>query len=163
MKNESSAPGVEDPQQGQLSAQAFGIQSQILRGLGAGGKEQIVAQLGMRADPGAQEIGQSEREQEIGDGQEQALLARQPIVGVGLAAERAMAVVAGMVAITELLAIRAAKELAAQSGGAAAQDPFQDLALPLGHGRAEALQIIRSEAAQQFVEGERRGGALPRG
>ncbi len=54
----------------------------------------------MRADPSAQEIGQSEREQEIGDGQEQALLARQPIVGVSLAAERAMAVVAEMECLT---------------------------------------------------------------
>ena len=97
MKDQGAAPGVEDAEHPQLRAQAFGIAGQILKGLGTGGKEQIEPQLGMGADPGAQKIGQSKGEREVGDGQEQpGLLAGQPILGVGGAAKRAMAVVAGV-------------------------------------------------------------------
>ena len=97
MKDQGAAPGVEDAEHPQLRAQAFGIAGQILESLGTGSEEQIEAQLGMGADPGAQIVGQGEGDQEIGNGPEQAgLLAGQPILGVGGAAERTMAVVAGV-------------------------------------------------------------------
>ena len=153
---------MEDAEHPQLRAQPFGIAGQILEGLGAGGEEQIVTELGMRADPGAQRIGQGESEQEIRHGQEQpGLLAGQPGVGVGLAAERTMAVVTRVVEIAKRLATQAAKELAAPGGSAAGEDPLKHLALTRRHDGAETLPVLRSEAAQAFVEGERRGSALP--
>lgn len=98
---------------------------------------QLISELGMRTDQGAQRIGQSKGEEEIGDGQEQAsLLAQEPGRGVGLAAEREMAVVAGMVEVPELVVFRTFKELAAQGRSTAGEDLVQNLALTQGQGDA---------------------------
>jgi len=161
MKDERAGPGVEHAQHPQLRAQAFWVSRQILKSLRTGGKEYVVTDLGMRAHPRAQWIGQREGEQEIGDGQQQpGLLTSQPLVGVGLAAAGTMPVVARVEHVTELAVLRTAKELAAPRGGAAGKDRFQHLALARGHGRAEPLQILRSESTQQVVEAERLGDAL---
>src|SRR5229473_5559743 len=76
-----------------------------------------------------------------------------------------MPVVAGMIAIVVRAAIRASEELAAQGRSAATQDALEHLALPRRHGRAEALQILRPLADQQFVKTDRgrRRTSLPRG
>ncbi len=68
-----------------------------------------------------------------------------------------MPVVARMVTVGKPLAPITAKELTAQGRSATEQDALKHLALPDRHGRCKALQVIRSEMAQQLVEGDRTG------
>ena len=160
MEDEGAAPGVEDAEQGQLRVEVFGMGGQVLQGPGAGGEEQVAAEFEMRSDPVTERVGQGEGDQEIGEREQQTRsLPLQPLVGVGLAAERTIAVVAGMVEEMEARALWAGEEVAAQSRGAAAQDPLEDLALPVGHGRAELLEISGTELAQQLVKSDRAVGA----
>ena len=65
MEHQGAAPGVEHAEHSQLGSQSFGIAGQILEGLGAGGKEQIVTEVGMGANPGAQEIRQSKSDVKV--------------------------------------------------------------------------------------------------
>ena len=155
MKDQGARPGVEYSQHSQLRAQTLGIGGQILQGLGAGGKEEVQAHLEMGADERAQFFRHGESDQEVRHGKEQApLLARQPSLGIGLAALGTMPVVAGMIAVVELVAVRTTEEMAAQRGSAAEQNLGQDLPMPQRHGRAEALPISRGQLAQQLMDGE---------
>jgi hypothetical protein len=67
------------------------------------------------------------------------------MIGVGGPAEGAMPIIAGMIAVVELPAVRAAEEFSAQGRSAAAEDAAQDLALTPRHGGAKLLQILRTE------------------
>jgi len=156
MENEGPRPGVHDAQHAQLRAQSFGMGGQILERLGAGAEEHIQAVLQMGSDPRTQRFGHGESHQEIGDRQQQPLpLAGQPIVGVGLPALRAVAVVAGMILVVELAALGAPEQLAAQSRGAAAQQALQHLAQTPRHGRSKPFQIAPSKFQQELMEFKR--------
>ncbi len=123
MINEGARPSVKDAEHAQVRAQAFGMGRQVLQSLSAGVKEQLVTDFGVGTDPGAQGIGHGESEQEIGDRQQQALaLLLEPLIGIGRPAEGTVPVVAGMVAVVELCAVRAAEEFSAQSRSATAQE-----------------------------------------
>ena len=125
---------------------------QVLQGLGAGGKEQIQTNLQMRADEKPEGLGHGEGDQEVRDRKEQTLLlAGQPILGVSVAALRTMPVVAGMIAVVELVAVRTAKELASQDGSAARQDLVQDLPMPHRHGRV-SFPISRGQLLEQLMD-----------
>ena len=137
MENEGASPSVQDPKHAQLSTETAGMAGQILQSLGSGGKEEIEGDLQMGPDEEAQLLGHGEGDQEVGHGQQEAgALSLEPGVGVGLAALRTVPVVAGMIAVMKAWTVRTLEELAAQSGGAAGQDLFQDLPLPPRHGRA---------------------------
>jgi hypothetical protein len=56
-----------------------------------------------------------------------------------------MPIIAGMIAVVELLAVGAAEQFAAQSRRAAAQDALEHLALPRRHGGAKPFQVLRAE------------------
>ena len=113
-------PGVEHAQHAQLRAQALGVGGEVLQGLGAGGKEQVQRDLEMRADEPPQLFRDGEGDQEVRHGkQESRPLAFQPRVGVGLAALRTVAVVAGMIVVVKARTVRTLEELAAQGRGAA--------------------------------------------
>ena len=59
-----------------------------------------------------------------------------------------------MIAVVELLTVRTTEQLAAQSGRAAEQNLLQDLAMPPGHGSAEALPISRGQLSEQLMNGQ---------
>jgi hypothetical protein len=146
VEDERARPCVQDAEHAQLSAQAFGICGQILESLRACGKEQFVTDLLMGADPGAERIGHGEGDQKIRRRQQQTLASLlKPMIGVGGPAERAMPIIAGMIAVVELPAVRAAEEFSAQGRSAAAEDAAQDLALTPRHGGVKLLQILRTE------------------
>ena len=153
MIDERARPGMEHPEQAQLGAEPIG--GQVLQRLGAGGKEQIQGELLVRPDQAPQFLWHGERHQKIRHRQKQALaLALQPVVGVGLPAERAMPVVAGMIAVVKARTVRTLKQFAAQSRGAAGQDLAQDLSVPLRHGQAKLFQIFRRQLPEQLVHRE---------
>ena len=83
-------------------------------------------------------------------------------VGVGLAAEGTVAVVAGVVGVMERAAGGAGEEFAAQRGGAAGEELCEHLALTRGHGGAEPFQVGRSLLAEQVVETDRVSRRPPR-
>ena len=143
---------MQHAQQAQTRPEQAWVEGQVLHGLGTAGEEQIQGDLWMGADPKPQGFRHREGEQEVRRGQQQArLLALQPVVRIGLAALRTMPVVAGMIAVVKGGAIRALEELPAQSRGAAGEDLFQDLLMPSGHGRAEALAVLRGQPLEQLV------------
>lgn len=155
MVDEGAAPGVEDAEHAQGGTQALGVAGQILERLSRGGKEEVQAQLRVRAHPGAQGFGHRERDQEVGDREQQAGVVDQPGVGVGLAALGTMAVIAGVVGVMERAAVRASVEFAAQSGSATGKEPFEHLALTPGHGGAEPFQVSWPPVLEQLVETDR--------
>jgi hypothetical protein len=61
------------------------------------------------------------------------------MIAIGRPAKGTMPIIAGMIAVAELGAIRAAEQFSAQSRGAAGQDAFEHLALPRRHGGAKPL------------------------
>jgi hypothetical protein len=73
MENESPGPSVENGEHAELGAQAFGVGGQVLEGLRAGVKEDLVTELRVRTDPRTQWIGHGEGDQEIRDRQQQTL------------------------------------------------------------------------------------------
>jgi len=153
MINARARPGMADAEHAQLGAEAMG--GQVLQRLGAGGKEQGQRDRLMRADKAPQFFRHGERHQKVRHGQEQAhALALQPVVGVGLPAERTMPVVAGMIAVVKARTVRTLEQFAAQSRGAAGQDLAQDLAMPLGHGRAKAFPVFGRQLPEQLVHRE---------
>jgi len=155
MIDERARPRMEDAEHAQLGADPPGIGRQVLQRLGTGGKEQIQRDLLVRSDKIAQLFGHSEGHEKIRHGQEQApTLALQPLVGVGLPAQRAMPVIAGMIAVVKGRTVRTLEEFAAQRRGAAGQDLAQDLPVPLGHGRAKAFPVFGSQLPKQLVHCE---------
>ena len=133
MIDERARPGMEDAEQAHLGAEPPGIGGQVLQRLGAGCKEQIQGDLLVRSDKTPQFFRHGERHQEVRHGQEQANpLALQPVLGIGLTAQRTMPVVAGMIAVVKARTVRTLEQFAAQRRGAAGQDLAQDLAVPLG-------------------------------
>jgi hypothetical protein len=66
----------------------------------------------------AQLCGQGEGDEEVSNGEQQTLLFLQPIIGLFILALGAVPVLAGMIAVTLLIAPGAVIELAAQAGGA---------------------------------------------
>ena len=106
----------------------------------------------MRADEPAQGFRHREGHQEVRRGQQQpSALALQPVVGVGLAALRAMPIVTGMIAVEKARAVRTREELPTQGRGPAQQNLFQDLSMPLRQGRTEALLVIGRQVAEQLM------------
>lgn len=138
-----------------MGAEAPGIGGQVLQRLSAGGKEQIQPDLLVRADKTPQFFRHGEGHQKVRHGQKQAqALALQPVLGVGLPAERTMPVVAGMIAVVKARTVRTLEQFAAQSRRAAGQDLAQDLSVPLRHGRAKLFQVFRCQLLEQLVHRE---------
>jgi hypothetical protein len=146
---------VKHTQHPELSAQAFGIGGQILQGLGAAAKEQVQRDLLVGADEVAQGFRHREGHQEVRRGQQQALaLVLEPGIGISLPALWAMPVVTGMIAVEKAGTVRALEELPAQSRGAASQDLFQDLPMPMRHDGAEMLSVLWSQSPEQLMNRE---------
>lgn len=155
MKDQSAAPSVAHAEHPQLGAEAFGVLGQILEGLRTGAKQQVQSDLQMGADEQPQRFRHREGNQEIRGGQQEPLaLAGQPGVGVGLAAERAMPVVAGMVAVVKAVTVGAGEECSAAGRGATGADGIQDLSLPGRQGGAETPEVIRRQTPEPLMDGE---------
>lgn len=155
VKDERTSPGVEDAEHAQLRTQAAGIGCQLVQGARGDVKEQVERDRQMRAEEPAQLFGNREGHQEVVGGQQQTrFLPGQPGVGVGLAALRTVAVVAGMIAVIKPRAVRALIELSAQSRGAAGQEFVEHLSVPPRHGRAEAQKILGRDSADQLMDAE---------
>src|SRR5437867_8627363 len=98
----------------------------------------------MRAHPDPQRLRHSKGDQEIiGRQQEARLLASQPLLGIGLAAERAMPVIAGMIAVMARATIRTGEELAAQGRGAATQEAIGHYVLWLERARRDGDEFSK--------------------
>ena len=154
MMDQGAAPGVQHAQHAQRGAEALGVLRQVLQRARAGGEERVVARGRMAAQPGPQGLGHGEGHQEVGPRQEQRFVGRQPRVGVGGAAARAMPVIAGMVAVVPAPAVPTAKHFAAARRGAAGEDRVQDLTVARRQRRREARTIGRSPLDQHLMHGE---------
>ena len=152
MKDERTRPGMQHAQHCQIGSQSAGVARQFLHGLSTAPKEQVQGDLLVGADKPAQGFGHREGEQEVGRGQEQPpLLAFEPGIRVGLATLRAVPVVARVITIVKARAVRTLEELSTHSGAATGHDLFQDLPVPLRHGRSKALAVIRRQLSEQLL------------
>jgi hypothetical protein len=118
MKAQVARPGLQDPQQADLTAKEARVACQLLERGGRGLKEQGVESALVRAGQLAQRWRQREGDQEVGHQQQQFLLPREPGLGGVVLAGRAVAVAVGMVTVALGTAGRADVELAAKCLGA---------------------------------------------
>ena len=152
--DERPTPGVQNPEHSQGGSQATGIARQILKPLGAGVEEQVVAQLRMRAQPRAERLRDGEGHQEIRHGQQQGPVGLQPMVGVGGAALWTVPVIAGVVTEELVFAVGTAIHGTTERRGAAPEDRRQDFTLAGRHRRSKTREVIRRPAAQDFMNAE---------
>ena len=116
-------------------------------------EEQREQFAGMGADGPAQSFGHGEGGQMISDRQQEVLLPVTPGMGVIGAANRAMAVAAGVVGKVLLTTLRAKPELAAHGRSAAPGDIPQGAELIRAHAGAELPDIFRTMAADDVRHG----------
>ena len=162
----SALPGVEHAEHAQLGTQVSGVGRDLLQGAGAFTEQPCVENLLMRPDQRPQFLGHGEGHQEIRHGQQLAVLASDPLRGLGVTALRTGAMMAGVIGVVKLAAV-AAIELAAQSGRATGEDGRHGPAV----GRQELvaeLRLVRGPmAAEDFrqrdhgLSAARPGGELP--
>ena len=67
---ESLAPGMQNRQEADVGAQVFGIGSNLEESVGGGPKQQAVNQNLILEGEGSQNVGQSEDDMIVGDGQQ---------------------------------------------------------------------------------------------
>jgi len=91
----------------------------------------------------AQLLGQRKGNHEIIHRQQQRVLPRQPLARVVVAARGAMAILARVITVTMILAVRAEIYLPAERFGAAVRDIRERAFVARRHARAELRQICR--------------------
>lgn len=119
VKREVAAPGVQDAEHADLSAEEARILRQELGGSCGGAEEQVIDQGLMAACQRAQSSRDGEGEHEVGHAQEQVLLSLEPLLSLLVLAFGTVAVAAGMVAVADQVALGTGVELSAESLGAA--------------------------------------------
>jgi len=127
MVHERLAPGVEDSRDADLCGEV--VAAELQQGLACGIKEELQKRNRVLAHERVERVGQGEDDVEVGDGKKGGLLALEPPVAGGALAGGAMAVATGMGREVFLAAMRAAIEMAAEFGTAAAEDGAQRLPL----------------------------------
>ncbi len=130
------------------------VADQILERLSRGGEEQIQTLAWMRAHPEAQWLRDGESDQEVRDREQQAGVVGQPLVGVGLAALRAVPIVAGVIGVMERRTlgrrrVRRPVRGCGRPGAFGAPGGAASTAVP------NRFQISRPPALEQLVETDR--------
>jgi len=147
-----AAPGMQYTYHPNLSAHKAWVSSQLLGCLGGSAEEQIVDQFLVLAGDLAQFRREGEGQQEVRDAQKQTLLGFQPVLGLLVLALGAMAVAAGVIAVTDFSAGRAGKDLSAQRLGAAALDGAYGLAMAGQEVRSVFLAVGGSVLAEDISQ-----------
>lgn len=123
MIDQVASPGMKYPDQPDLSANKSGIPCELLDGSSTGSEKKVVNLLLMPKGKCPKRYGEGEGKEEVRDREpKMLLLSFEPPLGVVLLALGAVAVLAGMVAILDLLAIRANVNVPAEHLGAAVLD-----------------------------------------
>jgi len=115
MVTQVAPPGVEYTHHTQLSADEARVMGQVLHRCRRGAEEQVVNEP--LAAPGyfPEFAGQSERDQEVTDGQEHVLLLLQPLLCLAVLALGTMAIPARMILVFRLSALLAGIDVPSQS------------------------------------------------
>ena len=114
MIGQVASPGVQDTDQAKLSADKTGILGQELRCSCGCAKEQVIDKCLVTAGEWAEGGGDGEGEHEVRDRQQEILLFLEPILGFIVLALWAMTVAAGVIAVLDLVAMRAGEGLSTQ-------------------------------------------------
>lgn len=143
-----TSPGMQDADQAKLSTNKTRVQGQLpccrCRSL----KEQVIEKRLVRAGKRAQGSRDGEGEHEVRDRQQKLLLFPQPFLGFVVLAFGAMPVTARVVAVLDLVALRAGEDLSTQGGGAA----LLDGAHGLGVAAEQALGILLAISGAVLVK-----------
>ena len=129
MVRQVACPGMQHAHQPDLPTHKTRISGQLLCCQSRSAEEQTVDQLLVLAGEFTQLGWEREGQQEVRDGQQQTLLHFQPILGLFVLALGAMAVSAGMIAVTDFSTGGAGIDLPAQRLCAATFDGFHGLAV----------------------------------
>jgi hypothetical protein len=149
MEAQVAGPGLEDSQQGQVSAEIFVVAAEVEERAGALPQQEGVEDFLVGTEEGAELFGDGEGDQVIGNGQEAAALVLQPLGGVGMAATGAGAVIAGVVGIFPTSTITSEK-VAAQGRGAAGKDGLDGAPVRRQEAGAKLSPVRRPMAAQDL-------------
>lgn len=117
-----ASPGMQDPDQAELSADKAGILGQKLYCICGSTEEQIIEKGLVRAGERAQGGRNGKGEHEVRDRQQKILLFLQPFLGLVVLTFRTVAVAARVVAVLGLVALGAGIDLTTQSGSTALLD-----------------------------------------
>ena len=146
-----SLPGVKDTDDGRFASKETLVSKQRLQRVRAASKQHRVNEHGRHSSQGTQERRQRKGDHEIRRWQKALRLLFEPLGALLVLAGGAMAVAAGMIAVTDLVAMRTVIYLPAQGLGSASLDIAHGLAL-LGRQREAVLLLeIRSEPAKDFL------------
>jgi len=119
MVGQVASPGMQYPDQAELSADKTRILGQKLGCICRSTEEQVIDKSLVRAGDRVQGSGDGEGEHEVRDWQQKVLLFFQPFLGFVVLTFRAVAIAAGVIAVLGLVALRAGIGLSTQSGGTA--------------------------------------------
>lgn len=155
MITQVTGPGLEDGEQAEFRAEVFVVARDLLQRTGALADEQRIKVLLAGADERAQFGRHGESDQIIRRRQEPLALAGQPLGGVGMAALRAGAMIAGVVG-KMLPPALAPEELASERGGAATENGSNGAPMRRPQARAKLPFIRRPMAAQDFGQWNQR-------
>ncbi len=116
---EATGAGVKDADEAEQAAQEPLLPAALQESVGGAAEEQVVEELLIAACKLVQLAGNGESDQEIGTGEQQMLLALQPLGSIGVSALGAVPVVTAMVTVMGAVAGRAVVNAAAQQRRAA--------------------------------------------
>ncbi len=119
MVGQVASPGMQYPDQAELSADKTRILGQKLGCICRSTEEQVIDKSLVRAGDRVQGGRNGEGEHEVRDGQQKILLFFQPFLSLVVLAFWTVAIAAGVVAVLGLVALRAGVDLSTQGGCAA--------------------------------------------
>jgi len=144
MRGHIPGPGMPHPQHADPAAEVFGVEGASLQSGSGGLKEQVVHTLLVRAGHGSQCLGQGKGDEQRGHGQQPLPLRVEPPGGVVVLARGPMAILAGMVAVLEFVALCALGDMTAERFGTAWFNGLHGCQGAWGHPVAEAGAVVGS-------------------
>jgi hypothetical protein len=136
--------------QANLASNESRISCEQLESCGAGSEKDVVNLLLMPKGKCPKRCGEGEGEEEVWDRQPKLLLSFEPPLGIVLLAFGAVAILAGVVAVLDLLAVRANVNVATKHLGAAALDIPHRPAVAGRHAAPMLLLVCRTMLAEDL-------------